>query len=131
MDPTERGEERIWLCRTKILLLSTIKSRQEALTAALLMEDQTQYQKLKRWAIKELGKLGTEESRSTLIAFAIELQSKYYDENGKCLIRAGDRLGVNAGEFYRTIVKMLKRSDMSDSEIRETGLQPDKYFFAP
>ena len=117
------------MCRTKIELLSTIKSRQEALTASLLMDDQTQYQWLKRWAIKELGKLGTEESRSTLIAFAIELQSKYYDENGKRIKRKkGDLLGLRAPLLYRNIVSILKKSDMTDSEIEASGLQIDKYF---
>ena len=103
MNPNERGEAHIRLCKTKIELLSASKGRQEALTKALLMEDPTQYQRLKRWAIRELGKLGTQESRYTLAAFAVELQSKYYDENRKWIGRKGDRLGTYANEFYRTI----------------------------
>lgn len=42
-NPTERGEEQIRLCSTKIKLLTTNTNRQEALTEALAIEDSTQY----------------------------------------------------------------------------------------
>jgi len=125
------ADERIWLCRTKIQLLSTSASRQEALTKALATKDFTRYQRLKRWAIKELGKLGTQESRYTLIAYALELQSKYYDENGKWIGQKGDRLAVYAGEFYHSIIKILENSGMTVAEVKATGLRPDKFFISP
>lgn len=127
-NPTERGEEQIRLCTTKIKLLTTTASRQEALTEALVIEDSTQYQRLKRWAIKELEKLNTQESRYILIGYALELQSRCYDNNGKWIVSKGDRMGAYAGEFYRTIIKILKKADMTNAEIKATTLQPDKLF---
>lgn len=127
-NPTERGEEHIRLCTTKIELLSSSESRQEALTRALAMEDFTNDQLLKRWAIEELAKLNTRDSRYILIGFALELQSRYYDENGRFIMQKNDRLGVYAGLFYNNIIKTLKDSLFTDSEIKETGLQPDRFF---
>ena len=131
MNPTERGEEHIRLCKTKIELLSTSKSRLEALTKALATKDFTRYQRLKRWAVKELGKLKTQESRLILIGYALELQSKYYDENGKWIGQKGDRLVVYAGEFYHSIIKILENSGMTVAEVKATGLRPDKFFISP
>jgi len=124
------GEERIMLCTKKIQLISTNKSRQEALTEALLTEDKTQYQEIKTWAIKELGKLKTDESRWILINYALELQKKFYDDNQKWIGRRGDPEASNALEFYRNIIKILKKADMTDDEIQATGLRPDKFFIS-
>ncbi|GAI79255.1 unnamed protein product, partial [marine sediment metagenome] len=77
------------------------------------------------------GKLRTEESRTTLMYYALELQSKYYDKNGKWIGQKGDRLGLYADEFYHTIIKILKNSGITDSEIRAVGLRPDKFFISP
>ena len=119
----------IWLCETKIRLLSTSKSREDALIEALLaVEDTTWELRLKSWAIKELGKLGTQESRAILIAYALRLQQKYYDENGKWIFPKDDRLASHASVFYDTILKILKYSSMRDYDIKSTGLQPDKFF---
>jgi len=119
----------IWLCETKIRLLSTSKSREDALIEALLaVEDTTWELRLKSWAIKELGKLGTQESRAILIAYALRLQQKYYDENGKRIFPKDDRLASHASVFYDTILKILKYSSMRDYDIKSTGLQPDKFF---
>lgn len=131
MNPTERGEEHIRLCKTKIELLNTSASRHEALTKALLMEDPTQYQRLRSWAIKELGKLKTEESRTILMYYALELQNKCYDKDDKWIGQKGDRLAAYAGEFYHTIIKILKKTGITDAEIKATGLRPDKFFISP
>lgn len=122
------GEEQIRLCKIKIHLLCTSPTRHDALTQALVMVDKTQYQRLKTWAIKELGKLRTDESRWTLINYALELQNKYYDENQKWIGRKWDSEASNAHEFYHTIIKILKKADMTDAEIKATGLRPDKFF---
>ena len=127
-NPTEDGEERIRLCKIKIQLLCTSPTRYDALTKALVMVDKTQYRRLKTWAIKELGKLKTDESRWTLINYALELQNKYYDDNRKWIGRRGDPEATKAYQFYRTIIKILKKADMTDAEIKATGLRPDKFF---
>lgn len=92
------------------------------------MEDSTQYQRLKRWAVKELGKINTQESRYILIGYALDLQSRCYDNNGKWTVSKDDRMGAYAGEFYRDIIKILKKADMTDDEIKATALRPDKFF---
>jgi len=130
-NPTERGEEQIQLCTTKIKLLTTNTSRQEALTEALVMEDSTQYQQLKGWAVKELGKLNTQESRYILVNYALDLQNRCYDNNGNWTVSKDDRIGAYAGEFYYDIIKILKKADMTDEEIQATGLRPDKFFITP
>ena len=126
-DPSERGEEQIRLCTAKIELLTTSASRQDAFTQGLAMEDFTQRQQLRRWAINELGNLATEESRSILIAYALELQNKYYDENGMRIKLERDRFGY-AGEFYRRIIEILKDGGMSESDMIGIGLRPDRFF---
>jgi hypothetical protein len=128
---SERGEEQIRLCKIKINLLNANTTRYEALTKALVMEDSNQYQPLKRWAIKELGKLRTDQSRWTLINYALELQNSYYDDNGKWIGRREDAFASYAGEFYRTIIKILKKADMTDAEIKDIGLRPYKVFIEP
>jgi hypothetical protein len=125
---TERGEEQIRLCKIKIQMLNASPTRYEALTKALVMKDSNQYQWLKRWAIKELGKLRTDQSRWTLINYALELQNKYYDDNGKWIGRREDLEASNAHPFYSSIIKILKKADMTDAEIKATGLRPDKFF---
>jgi len=127
-DSTKRGEEFILLCRTKIELLTTSASRIEALTRATAMNDFTERQQLRRWAIDELAKLGSDESRSTLIRHAVMLQTRYYDARGKRLQPPPDRFGGYAGEFYRRIIGILEDSGMSRSAIAQTGLQPDRFF---
>ena len=130
-NPTKDGEEQIRLCKIKIGLLHAGPTRYAALTKALVMEDSNQYQWLKRWAVKELGKLKTDESRWTLINYALELQSRYYDDNDKWIGRKEDTFAFHAGEFYRTIIKILKKADMTGDQIKATGLRPDKFFIAP
>jgi hypothetical protein len=123
------SQEIIWLCETKIRLLSTSKTRQDALIEALLaVEDTTWDLRLKSWAIKELGKLRTQESQGILIAYALQLQEKYYDQNGKRIFPKDDRLGSNASVFYNDIIKILKHTRMTDSDIKATGLEPGKFF---
>jgi hypothetical protein len=130
-NPTARGEEHIQLCNTKIELLNSDTSRQKALQQALFMEDFTQDQLLKHWAITELSKIKTQESLCALICFALELQNKYYDENGRFVMGKNDRLGVYSVIFYRDIIEILKRNDITDSEINSTGLDPEKFFITP
>lgn len=126
------AETWIWLCRTKIRLLSTSKTREDALIEALLaVEDTTWELRLKSWAIKELGKLKTPESRAILIAYALELQKKYYDENGRRIGEDEDRLASYAPMFYNIIIRILRDKGMTDSDIRATGLQPGKLFIIP
>ena len=95
------------------------------------MVDSNQYQLIKKWAIEELGKLKTDESLWTLINYALELQSKFYDDNHKWIGRRGDPEASNSREFYRTIIKILKKADMTDAEIKATGLRPNEFFFGP
>ncbi|MHC4478941.1 MAG: hypothetical protein ACYTEL_25215 [Planctomycetota bacterium] len=124
----KRAERRIWLCTTKIELVSTSSTRLEALKKALEMEDITQDQWLTRWAVQEMGKLGTEQSRTELLRYALDLQSKYYDKNAKWKAKEGDRAALYAGESYRRILKVLRKSGMSEEEIKASGLRPDKFF---
>jgi len=127
-DPTKRGEEFIQLCRTKIELLTTSPNRINALTRAIAVNDFTERQQLRRWAIDELAKLDTPDSRSVLIAHALTLQNRYYDAHGKRLQPPPDRFRGYAGEFYRRIIDALKESGMSPSAISQAGLQPDRFF---
>lgn len=123
------AQEIIWLCETKIRLLSTSKSREDALIEALLAaKDPTWDLRLKSWAIKELGKLKTQQSRAILIAYAIQLQEKYYDQNGRRIGQDEDRLASYAPMFYNIIIKILKETGMTDSAIEATGLRPGKLF---
>ncbi len=124
----DRAEEQIQLCTTKIKLVSSSTSRQEALSTALATEDPTRRQFLKQWAIDQLGKLKTEESRMMLINYALGLQKEYYDETGKRIVRKGDWLSRRAPMLYGTIIRILEDSGMSDSEIKATGLRPDELF---
>jgi len=122
-DPTPRGEEYVWLHRTKINLLRTSPSRFQGLCRALATDDLTQRQRLRKWAIDELGKLGTAKARSALIGYAVALQQVYYDAQGK-----RDGFGGYATGFYRRIVHILRGDGMTESEIRQAGLQPDRFF---
>ncbi|MHC4478940.1 MAG: hypothetical protein ACYTEL_25210 [Planctomycetota bacterium] len=125
----KRAERRIWLCRTKIEFVSTSSTRLEALKRALEMEDITPDQWLTRCPVQEMGKLGTEQSRAELKEYALDLQNRYYDEKGK---RKGPRrepAARHADEFYRTAIRILRKSGMTDEEIKASGLRPDKYFF--
>ena len=121
------GEQRILICTTKIKLLTKNKNRFNALNEALQMEDPTQEQELKKWAIIELGKLNTEESRSALIAYALYLQKQYYDEKGN-LIQDKVSTMNHAAESYNRIIKILGSSNMADSEMEAIGLKPDIFF---
>jgi len=127
-NPTERGEEQIRLCTTKIELITTSANREEALTRALAMKDFTQEQELRKWAIQELGKLGTQDSQSVLVGFALDLQNRYYDKDGKRVHQDEDRLDVYAPLLYNTIVDLLRDSGLSDTQIKGTGVQHDKFF---
>ncbi len=127
--PGKWGDERIWFCKTRIELLAERPSRQEALIEALGMKDITQYQALKQWAIEELGKLDTPESRQALIGFAIELQTTYHDAMGKRGHRKGDQESTHASSFYHAIIKRLRCNGMSLSDMESAGLKPRKLFF--
>lgn len=133
-NPGERGEKEIWLYTAKIELLSTSASRQEALSKALATDDPNPEQGLKSWAIGGLAALHTQEARMILLNFALGLQNKYYDENGKFSMPNNDlnpeagALLNRAGGFYNRIITALKDSGMTDSEIKNTGLLPDKCF---
>ena len=123
------ADERIWFCKTRIELLTQRPSRQEALVEALGMKDITQYQDLKQWAIEELGKLDTPESRQGLIGFAIELQTTYRDAMGKRVHGKGDQETTHASSFYHAIIKRLRCNGMSLSDMESAGLKPRKLFF--
>ena len=127
--PDKWAQDRIWFCKTRIELLAERPSRQEALIEALGMKDITQYQALKQWAIEELGKLDTPESRQALIGFAIELQTTYHDAMGKRVHRKGDQESTHASSFYHAIIKRLRCNGMSLSDMESAGLKPRKLFF--
>ena len=123
------GSDNIGVYTTKIELLSTSPSRQEAFTKALVTDYPTDQNKwLKQWAIAGLAALNTQETRTMLLNYAIDLQNKYYDETGRSLITRDDLLGQQADGFYNSIITVLKDSGMTDTEIRNTGLRPDKFF---
>jgi hypothetical protein len=128
----ERADLRIWLCQTKIELLTTNASRYDALATALVtMDDRTPYGTLKKWAIEELGKeKEPDDGRWVLLAYALDLQKKCYDGNGKWKLSRTDPLARNATDFYKTIIKILKDSGMSDMTIKAMGLRQDKYFIS-
>jgi hypothetical protein len=127
-NPGERAEKEIWLCKTKIDLLSASKSRLEALSKALAVDDITEDQWLTRWAVNELAKLESQESGAVLLAHALLLQSKYYDDEGRWKGRKADRAALYAPEFYSSIINTLKNSGMAESELKAKGLRPDKFF---
>jgi hypothetical protein len=127
-DSGPRGEEFILLCKTKIELLNAGSSRVEALVRALAIGDFTERQQLKRWAIDELATVGTEESLSALVGYAITLQGKYYDHTGKRITSEDERFRGYASGFYRRIIDILRNSGMSGAAITQTGLRPDKFF---
>jgi len=128
-NPTERGEEQIRLCTAKIELVATSTSRAEALARALAMKDFTQEQELKKWAIQELGKLGTADSQSVLVGFAIDLQNRFYDKDAKRVHPSGeDRLDVYAPLLYSASVGLLRNSGLSDAQIRAAGVRDDEFF---
>jgi len=124
-----RAELRIKLCTTKIELLTNNFTRHEALYKALKMEDtDDQYQRLKKWATEELGKLDSDESRKILISFAKELENKYIDSRGNRIKVKGDYLRLRDGSMYRYIIKILKCYGFSDDKIKDHGLNPKKNF---
>ena len=119
----------IWLCKTKVDLLTKNPDRQVALSKGLATRDPNQNQKLIRWAIDELGKLDTRKSRRTLVKFALRLQRRYYTRFGKRVeIDEKDLFGRRADSFYHQVIEILRASGMTDEQIKETGLRPDKYF---
>ena len=123
------ADAQIKLCTTKIDLLTNNLTRHEALYKALVMEDNTdQGQQLKKWAIEELGKLDSAESRQILINFAKELENKYIDSSGERIRPKGDWLGREATYLYRSIIKILKCEGFSNDKIKAKGLKPDKVF---
>jgi len=125
---SQLGDELVWLCTTKIDLLSTSQDRLEALTRALAMDDTTSRQGLKRWAVDELCGLQTEAAKSALIGYAIALQEKYHDKLGKPIVNPNDHFSGYAVSFYRTIVKNLRDRGMTETAIRQTGVRPDRFF---
>ena len=126
----KRAEARIKLCTTKINLLTNNITRHEASCKALIMEDTTDhYQRLKKWAVEELGKLDSAESRQFLIDFAKDLENKYIDSRGNTIkTEEKDWLGQQAGNIYRSIIKILKSKGFSDDKIKAQGLNADKVF---
>lgn len=60
--------------------------------------------------------------------FALDLQNRYYDKDGKRVHQSEDRLDVYAPLFYNRIVDLLRESGLSDVQIKMTGLQRDKFF---
>ena len=126
---TKRGQEQIWLCRTKIELLTTSASRCEALFKALLVTpDPTDYQRLKKWAIEELAKLKSCDGRWLLLGHAHRLQNSCYDKKGKPIVSPTGRFAERAGISYRAIIKILRDSSMAETEIKAMGLRPDDFF---
>ncbi len=125
----KRANYEIWLCKTKVDLLTKNPDRQVALSKGLATRDPNQNQKLIRWAIDELGKLDTRKSRRTLVKFALRLQRRYYTRFGKRVeIDEKDLFGRRADSFYHQVIEILRASGMTDEQIKETGLRPDKYF---
>jgi hypothetical protein len=126
---TKRGQEQIWLCRTKIKLLNSSESRCEALFKALLVTpDPTDYQRLKKWAVEELAKLKSCDGRWLLLSQALRLQNSCYDKKGKPIVSPTGRFAERAGISYREIIKILRDSGMEDREIKDMGLRPDDSF---
>jgi len=130
-NPGERGEKEIWLCKTKIDLLSASKSRLEGLAKALETQDITNDQLLLRWAIAELGKLGSDANRSLLAAFALRLQSRYYDWWGRMIEDSNDPLCRAAGDLYRRAIGILRAGGMTDAQMKAAGLRPNRFFIQP
>ena len=124
----QHGDRLVWLCRTKIELLTAAKNRQEALAEALRTDDITIEQRLKLWAIQELAKLNTEQSRATLVEYALELQNRYYDNHGKSKRRLNGRPGRHAAEAYRSIIGLLKKAGTTTEQLKAAGLIPHKVF---
>ena len=123
------AEARIKLCTTKIDLLTNNFTRHEALYKAIVMEDTTdQNQRLRYWAIEELGKLDSTESGQILVYFAKALEMKYFDSDGKRISPKGDKLSLEADYLYNTIIKKLKCKGLSKDKIKAHGLNPNKVF---
>lgn len=123
------ADEMIWLCTTKLNLLSSTKNRSEALGRALAMDDPTQDRWLKRWAIKELGSLATQESQGTLIGYALELQNKYQDKSGEWKGSSEDVSVLYAATFHDMIIDILESNHMTETEIEQAGLRMNKFVF--
>jgi hypothetical protein len=128
------GAKLVRLCTTKVELLNSHPTRYDALVKALRMEDSDQDQRLRHWAIKELGKLETKESRDALATFALDLEHRYYDQEGdrmkskpdadQNLVERG-----HAASIYRYIITTLERGGMNGPQIKAAGLHPDQCFF--
>lgn len=126
---TKTGQQHIWLCKTKIELLTTSASRCEALVKALLATpDPTDYQRLKSWAIQELAKLKNCDGQWILLSHALELQRKCYDRKGKPIVSQTGRFAERVGSSYRAIIKILRDSGISETLIKAVGLRPDEFF---
>jgi hypothetical protein len=126
---TKTGKEQIWLCRTKMELLTSSASRCEALFKALLITtDPTDYQKLKKWAVEELAKLKSCDGRWLLLGHALRLQNRCYDIKGKLIVSPTGRFAERAGISYRAIIKILRDSGMEDKQIKAMGLRPYQSF---
>jgi hypothetical protein len=104
------------------------------LAKALTTEDSDQDQRLRHWAVEELGKLETKESRDALAAFALGLEHRYYDHEGDRM-RSKPNADQNpverghAASIYRYIITTLERGGMSGPQIEATGLHPAQCFF--
>jgi len=130
---SRRAEYEIWLCRTKVDLLQSSATRHSALAKALATRDPGQYQKLKSWAIEELGELDTSRSRMTLVNFALGLQETYYDAEGRMIEvdKAADPLQGQAGDLYNCAIGILRDAGITGEELKAVGLDPRKFFFSP
>jgi hypothetical protein len=126
---TKRGRQHIWLCKTKIELLTSSESRCEALFKALLITpDPTDYQRLKKWTVEELAKLKSCDGRWLLLYHALSLQNRCYDKKGKPIVSPTGRFMQQAGISYRAIIKILRDSGMTEKEINAMGLRPYQSF---
>lgn len=124
----ERGEEEIRLCTAKMAVLNANETRQEALVVALAMRDPFEHRDLNRWAIAELGALGTERSLDILIAYALSLQRYCYDADGRWIAVKGDPLVRQAHTMYGEIITILREHGMTEADIEAMGLDPRRYF---
>jgi hypothetical protein len=126
----QRGEEYVRLCQAKIDLLNGYPSRLDALSRALVMADSTHEQRIRRWAIGELGKLDSPSSRSVLIGYALGLQDAFYDTDGRQINETAELPFNRAGTLYRAMIQILGDQGMTSEEVKQTGLRPEKLFRA-
>jgi hypothetical protein len=117
------ADKKIWLCTTKLNLLSSTENRPEALARALAMDDPTQDQWLKHWAIEELGSLATQECLGILIGYARELQNKHQNKNGEWKGATEDPFTSYATILYMRIIDILESNHMTETQIEQAGLR--------